>query len=416
MNFHVDYGKEQLAIDVDEKRVAGVISPRKAAALKNVESEVRRSLDAPFESKPLGAILEGKKSALILTVDFTRPSPRPLILPILESCMEKGVKPTIMIATGRHRVMAESEIISHLGSDIAGRFKVLVHDAFDESAIVTVGQTGRGTPVSVNRAIFEHDVIIGTGIIEPSYLCGWSGGRKLLMPGIAHHLAIDNNHFYLSEKGAVIGKLHGNPVSDDALEFAKKLPYHFITYAVVGPDDEFTEIISGDPYKAHEHGCLRSAEIFTVKKVLADIVVTSAGGHPYDCDLVQGKKAIIPAIKSVNKNGVIIVCAECAEGSGAEETFTGWLAEKTPVQVLADVRDRSKFSLGAHGAKILAMPIVEKNAKVILVTCKTMAEKLRGTYLTAVTDIGGAWKLANMITGEDSSVLFINKARRLILN
>ena len=169
------------------------------------------------------------------------------------------------------------------------------------------------------------------------------------MPGLAHHESIDNNHYYLTQPGAVIGRLHGNPVSDDALEFAHDLPLHLITYAVCGPNDEFVEIVSGHPQHAHERACELCAPIYAVKRVQADIVISSPGGWPYDFDLVQGKKAIIPAIDAVNPNGVIILCAECRDGLGAEHTFVDWLKNRTPACVVQDVLDRKQFSLGAHG-------------------------------------------------------------------
>jgi len=280
--------------------------------------------------------------------------------------------------------------------------------------MVDKGMTARGTAIRVNRAIYEHDVVIGCGIIEPSYLCGWSGGRKLLMPGLAHHASIDSNHYLLTQPGAVIGRLHGNPVSDDAFEFARHLPLHFITYAVCGPNDEFVEIVSGHPQRAHERACDLCAPIYAVECVQADIVLSSPGGWPYDFDLVQGKKAIIPAIDAVKRNGVIILCAECRDGLGAERTFIDWLRKKTPAQVAQDVLDREQFNLGAHGANILAKPIVAKNATVVLVTCEGVVRELEGTYLTAVTDLGDAWQIANSVAGSDASVLLIEKARRLI--
>ncbi len=147
----------------------------------------------------------------------------------------------------------------------------------------------------------------------------------------------------------------------------------------------------------------------------ADIVISSAGGWPYDFDLVQGKKAVIPAIETVRRNGVIILSAECPDGLGAEGTFIEWLREKTPTEVVRDVRRRRLFSLGAHGANILARPIVEKNAKVVLVTNREVARQLKGTYVTALTRLEDAWDLANLVAGRDADVLFIEKARRLIL-
>ena len=414
MRYDIQYGQGTLTIEVPEERVAGVLAPQEVQPVPNVQVAVRVSLEEPFESPPLAELVSGVKSALIITVDNTRPSPKEMIGPILDVCQEHDLKVSVVIATGRHRLMTEAELYAHLGERIMNTCRVLRHDPFDADSMVDKGTTARGTAIRVNRAIYEHDVVIGCGIIEPSYLCGWSGGRKLLMPGLAHHESIDNNHYYLTQPGAVIGRLHGNPVSDDAFEFARNLPLHFITYAVCGPNDEFVEIVSGHPQRAHERACDLCAPIYAVECVQADIVISSPGGWPYDFDLVQGKKAIIPAIDAVKRNGVIILCAECRDGLGAERTFIDWLRNKTPAQVVQDVLDREQFNLGAHGANILAKPIVAKNATVILVTCGKVARELEGTYLTAVADFGDAWQIANSVAGSDASVLLIEKARRLI--
>ena len=414
MRYDIQYGQGTLTIEVPEERVAGVLAPQEVQPVPNIEAAVRVSLEEPFESPPLAELVSGAKSALIITVDNTRPSPREMIGPILDVCQEHDLKVSVVIATGRHRLMTEAELYAHLGERIMNTCRVLRHDPFDAGSMVDKGTTARGTAIRVNRAIYEHDVVIGCGIIEPSYLCGWSGGRKLLMPGLAHHESIDNNHYYLTQLGAVIGRLHGNPVSDDAFEFARNLPLHFITYAVCGPNDEFVEIVSGHPQRAHERACDLCAPIYAVECVQADIVISSPGGWPYDFDVVQGKKAIIPAIDAVKRNGAIILCAECPDGLGAERTFIDWLKSKTPAQVAQDVLDRKLFNLGAHGANILAKPIVGRNATVILVTCDQVARELEGTYLTAVTDLGDAWQIANSVAGSDASVLLIEKARRLI--
>jgi len=415
MRYTIEYGTRSLDLDVPKRRVVGILAPRPVEALKDMGKAVAAVLRKPCGSPSLGALLEGKRTALIVTVDRTRPSPTPLLLPILAACERAGVAPTLMIAPGRHRLMTDTEIAKHLGARIVKRYPVQQHDAFDERSMVLKGRTRRGTPIRVNRAIFTHDIVIGTGIIEPSYLAGWSGGRKLLMPGLAHHASVDNNHFYLTHPDTRIGRLHGNPVSDDAAEFASRLPMHFIVYTINGPNDEVVGVVGGHAVKAHEQGCARCARIYRVRGMQADIVISSAGGHPYDCDLVQGKKAIIPAIDAVKRNGVIILCAECRDGLGAEKTFIDWLRNKTPAEVVRDVLDRKQFNLGAHGANILARPIVTKNAKVILVTRPDVAAALKGTYVTAVTKFSDAWKLANLVTGPDAGVLLIEKARRLII-
>ncbi len=415
MKYSISYGRRKLTLDISQQRVVGQLAPKRVKQVADVARAVRGALRRPFESKPLADILAGKKTALMLTVDHTRPSPAPMIDPVLELCEAAGVRPTIMIAIGRHRQMTQAELTGHLGRDVLGRYRVLQHDPFANRSMVTKGKTRRGTPIRVHRELFKHDVVLGCGIIEPSYLCGWSGGRKLLMPGIAHHRSIDNNHYYLTHPDAKIGRLDGNPVSDDAAEFAAKLPMDFIIYALVGPSDEVVRIVAGDPVKAHRRACSLCEPMYRVRARRADIVISSAGGHPYDCDLVQAKKAIIPAIEAVKRNGAVILCGACPDGLGAEETFVRWLREKTPAQVVRDVCDRRQFNLGAHGANILARPIVEKNAKIILVTSAGVAEQLSGTYVTAMTRLSDAWKLANLITGPRSDVLLIENARRLIV-
>jgi len=165
---------------------------------------------------------------------------------------------------------------------------------------------------------------------------------------------------------------------------------------------------------AHEKGCALCAPIYQVEPLHADVIISSPGGWPYDLDLVQGKKAILPAISAVNPGGVIILCAECPDGHGAEATFTEWLLHKAPTEVVRDVRDRQQFNLGAHGANILAKPIVEKGATVILVTCPSVAQSLRGSYIQAVSNLREAWQMAESVSGPHASVLCIEKARRLI--
>jgi nickel-dependent lactate racemase len=414
--FEISYGRQSLSIDVPRARVVGVLAPHEVQPLGDVDASVRAALAHPVGSDPFAALIRGHKSALIVTVDNTRPSPETMVVPMVEMLKNEGLAVTVINATGRHRQMTEEELESHLGEYLMANCRVLQHDPFDDDNMVSRGVTARGTEVRVNQELFRHDLVLGCGIIEPSYLCGWSGGRKLLMPGLAHYASIDNNHYYLTQPGAKIGRLHGNPVSDDAFEFMEHLPLHFILYAVCGPNDEFVSIVAGDRIEAHERGCALCEPIFRVPRREADIVISSPGGWPYDFDLVQGKKAVIPATETVRENGVIILCAECADGLGAEETFIDWLRNKTPFDVARDVLDREQFNLGAHGANILAKPIVEKGASVILVTCADVADALKGTYITAVTDLEEAWQVANATSDPESDVLFIENARRLIVD
>lgn len=414
MEYQFQYGEGHLSLDLSPEKVRAVLAPAQARAVEDVDAATRESLSSPLWSPSLKEFLEGARTALIVTVDHTRPSPHDMIVPILDVCEECGVDVTICIAPGRHRLMRQEELRTHLGEDVLQRAAVTQHDANDRSVCRHLGVTALGTEILVNEIVFAHDVVIGVGIIEPSYLCGWSGGRKLMLPGLAYAESIDNNHFYLTHPDARIGRLRGNPLSDDSEEFARKVPYHFITYSISGPNDEVAEVISGDPFRAHEEACRRASDIYRVKKVTAPVVISSVGGAPYDCDLVQGKKAIVPATELVEKGGAIILLAECPDGQGAEETFLDWLCTKTPHEVVRDVRRREMFSLGAHGANILARPIVEKDATVLLVTNPELRAQLSGSYVLTPESLEEAWQEAQRRCGPDPEVVICEKARRLI--
>ena len=414
MRLAIEYGRRLAELSVPRSRLVGVVQPREVEEVGDVAAAAERSLARPVGGPPLAKVLAGARTALVLVPDHTRPSPRPTLLPILRECGRQGAAATICVAIGRHRAMTPAELRRHLGQEVVRQFRVVQHDPFDRAAHRRLGRTARGTEILVNRMVFEHDRVIGTGIVEPSYLAGWSGGRKMMMPGLAFHTAIDQNHFLLTDPATRIGRLAGNPLSEDAAEFARACPYHFISYVLSGPNDEAVGVVSGDPVRAHEAACRRCARIYTVKAATAPIVIASPGGYPYDCDLVQTKKAIIPAIDLVERNGAIILLGECREGLGAEDTFLEWLRSKTPAQVVRDVRRRELFSLGAHGANLLARPIVEKNAAVILVTRPKVARELAGTYLRALGRLDDAWRLATLLCGPQAGALVLRKARRLI--
>ncbi len=412
--YRLEHGSGFLSLWLDPRRVRGELQPRAVSEVADVGAAIRHSLGNPVASPPLHEVLEGKSSALILTVDHTRPSPAPVIEPILDLCGDLGVRATICVAIGRHRQMTQEEIERHFPAGIREQAKIVQHDPFGDSVVRDLGVTRRGTPILVNRIVFEHEVVIGAGTLEPSYLAGFSGGRKLIMPGIAHHTAIDANHFLLTQPGARIGRLRGNPVSDDAAEFARHVPLDFIAYTVAGPEDEIVDVVCGDPFAAHTEACRRTARVYRVEAACGDTVVSSPGGYPYDCDLVQGKKAVVPAAELVNERGAIILLADCIEGLGSEPTFLEWLRTKTPEQVVEDVRKRELFSLGAHGANILARPIVERGATVILVTRPEICSELEDTYITAVPTIEEAWAIAEEAAG-GGDVVLLRKARRLIV-
>ncbi len=410
----IEYGTEQLPLPLDEDEIVDIVKPREVKTINNPVEAIRESIANPIESPSFEQIIKGKKRALFLTVDATRPSPALMMLPLIERCKKQNVETDLMITIGRHRQMTPEEIRNHVTPDVADLCGIYQHDPFDDSIHNELGETKRGTSIKVNQRIFDYDVVIGTGIIEPSYLCGFSGGRKQIMPGISHHKSIDANHYWLLDDATRVGTLDGNPVSEDATEIARMVPYHWITYEVVDAFDKPVHYVSGDPFAAHRYACNLSREIFLVNRQGADIVISSPGAHPYDVDLVQGKKGIVPAYESVNEGGVVIVLASCPEGFGAEKTFSDWIQNYSPDEIVTRVRDKNQFSLGAHGANLFAKTVVDKKATVILVTNASLHEQMKGSFIRTTTSLEEAIQWAREIK-PSSNVLVIRHGRRLIV-
>ena len=415
MTIALKFGRGQVRFEVPDESFVGHVRPAPVDALDDAQGAVEKALAEPIGCAPLVEMAAAARTALVLTVDYTRPSPRPLLEPVLEALREASVAPTIAIAGGRHRPMTEAEVVAHLGERIVADYPLFEHDAFDPVVHVDRGVTSRGTPIRVNRELFDHDLVIAVGFIEPTYLAGFSGARKMLMPGLAWHESIDANHDLITDPASRVGVLDGNPISEDMEEFARDLPLHFIVYSVVGPQDEHTAIVAGDRRLAHREGCRLSEGIFRTAGPRADIVISSAGGHPYDCDLVQGKKAVIPAHELVNPGGAIIIVSETGEGWGAERAFGEWLRAYAPEEILERVMDRDQFSLGAHGARILAKPVVEHGARVIALVGESFVPELRGTFVQATSDPQEALAWAQEHAGREATVAAVHEARRLIV-
>lgn len=412
----LEYDQIRHAFHVPEEQYIGTLMPNHAKASLDVDSMISQSLSKPVESISLEEKLDGAKSMLILTVDITRPSPTPMLLPILELCKSRKIAVTLCIALGRHGPMTQESLRDFLEPQVFDHYPVVQHDAFDDAIHHDFGSTSRGTPIKVNQILQEHDFICGLSFIEPSYLMGYSGSRKLVMPGIAHHESIDANHYWLTHPDTRSGELDSNPMHQDAMEFMEHFGFDWLTCAVLDGQDQIVEVFSGDWIKAHRLACEASGKIFQTQRKSADIVLASPGGYPYDIDLVQGKKAIVPATECVNSGGVVVLLAACPDGWGAEGAFQEWLLSKSPEQVLHDVKDRELFNLGAHGAYILAKPIVEKEASVILLTNEKMAQQLQGSYVHAVTSPGDAMSLAHSLCQKSNpTYLALRNARRLII-
>jgi nickel-dependent lactate racemase len=270
----------------------------------------------PIGCPPVGELASGKKSALIVSDDYTRQTPVKLIIPILESELQRaGVgEIKILVALGTHRAMTDDEKLERFGRDIRERLEIIDHCYKDESQLVDLGTTERGTHFLLNRAVAEADLVIGLGQIAPHRIAGFSGGSKIILPGVCGARAIAHTHWIGGyEDGERMLGFAENPVREEMNVCGKMARLEFIVNAICDPAGAVIGMVAGDMVEAHLEGCKLAHEVFGVRiPRKADIVI--ADSYPKDIELWQAAKALYAAELMVKTGGVVILVSPCVEG------------------------------------------------------------------------------------------------------
>jgi lactate racemase len=340
------FGKTGLMVSLPDGPHYDLIEGRSARALPDIHAALGTALDRPIASRPLVELAAGKRTAAISVCDITRPAPNHVTLPpLLERLHTAGIPEdgvTILIATGLHRAATDAEIQTILGPDIPTRYRVVNHDARALADHRPLGSTHRGTPVYIDTRFIDADLHITLGFIEQHLMLDFSGGRKLIAPGLAAQETIKVIHSprFMREPMATEGSIDENPLHAELLEIARMARHDFILDVTLTQQREISGIFAGNPVEAHAAGVdfLRSTSLTPVP-ALADAVITSAAGYPLDLTFYQCGKGITAAQHVVKPGGRILVLGECAEGIGSPE-FAGMLRNFSGnEQYLRDIAD-----------------------------------------------------------------------------
>ena len=293
--------------------------------------ELREALERPISGPGMTEIFRGARKVLVVVSDATRSTGSADFLPPLVEGIHasSGAEITFIVASGIHRRPTLDEVEAILGPELAARHPTLIHDPDLSSGLAEVGRTRAGTPVRVNVAVLEHDRIVLTGAAGFHYYAGFSGGRKALVPGLAARETVSRNHLRaLNPDGARhprarAGCLDGNPVHRDMAEGAAMVGPHLLVNSVMGAGGAIERLFVGPWRRAHEVACRYVRSSRTVRVEPRDLVVASAGGAPYDINIIQSHKAFDAGVRALTPGGVLILVAACHEGAGHED-FMPW--------------------------------------------------------------------------------------------
>ena len=318
--FSIPYGPQTLELKIPPVHWGELLaaSPGKSSLQAG---DFQEALEQPLDSPGLGEFLDGCRSLLILVNDETRPTPTGRVLEALWPRI-RDLNFKILVATGTHRASRPENlerIFSPLGPEL--RKKILFHDSRQEGGMIFLGTTFRGTRVLLNSQIMMADRVLAIGSVEPHYFAGYTGGRKLIVPGIAAYSTIVANHSLALEPGSQPLRLLGNPVHEDLMEALRFLtvPPIFSVQLVLTPTHDVAAVFAGSLLKSFLEATRRADEIFTVPfREKADILV-SVAQPPMDLDLYQSQKPIEHGKLALKEDGILILVMPCRQGAGPEE-------------------------------------------------------------------------------------------------
>lgn len=314
---YLPYGEDRLSFSAHSCRILDIMTPHAISSFPDTQEEIARALSAPMDAPPLSQAVSGKRRLLIVADDITRQTPVKQILPELLAEIHRGGicddQITLLVALGTHRPMTPQEMEQRFGEAVRHRVECINHRWDQPSQLVELGSTPSGIPIQINRLALESDFILGVGSIVPHHIPGFSGGAKIIQPGISGAETTGWTHFLSTRTASSLLGTVENPVRKEIDRIGLQAGLKAIFNVVSNHQGKLIEAFYGDPVAAHREGVRRARRIYGIPfPEKADIVL--AGSHPHDIDFWQAHKTLYPADLALKPGGTIILVSPCPEG------------------------------------------------------------------------------------------------------
>lgn len=380
MRVSLAYGRDGLVVDLPD---GDVIEPVEQPPLPDELAALRRAVRPVRELAGRGA------SVGISVCDVTRPFPAARVLPVLLEQLE-AARVTVFVATGTHRLCTQDELERMLGPDVLRACRVVQHDAFDRSRHASLGPIGEtGAEALVEGEFLEQEVRITTGFIEPHFFAGFSGGPKMVAPGLGALETVLELHSAarIGHPRAVWGVTRGNPVHDAVREIAARAGISFNLDLTLNREHAITGIFAGDLARSHAEGCefARRTAMVPVSRPY-DVVVTTNSGYPLDQNLYQAVKGMSAAAQVVRLGGAIVAASECSDGLPEHGRYRHLLAEAGgPEEFLARLQEPGFSSHDQWQVQVQAQ--IQRRARVLVHADGVPERQLREAWFEPAPDL-----------------------------
>lgn len=418
--YRVPYSKTEIEFDLPPGMTGTVAVSKSLPSIEDVPAAVKATLANPVNSPPVRELAEPGDKVCIVFTDITRASPDYLLVPPLLAELEAaGVRDediTLLCGIGMHRPSTAEEKVAKLGQSVADRYRVVDNEPQNPEALVDLGTTESGIPLSVNKIAYEADLLIATGIVEPHQYAGYSGGRKTLSVGAAGEAMIAYTHGpqMIDHPGTRLGKIEGNPFHEAITEAARWAGLRFTLNVVVDDEKRVVATRAGEPETTF-------AELVAIARAMYEVpvpqqydVAVGGVGFPKDTNLYQASRAasylFFAPTPVVKPGGALIIPARCKEGAGdgvGEQRFLERMKSATDMpSLLADLR-RTGYPPGAQRAFVMAK--VLEQTDVIIVGSET-PEIVRDAKMIPAADMDEAFQIAADKRGPNLEVLIVPHA------
>ncbi|MDA7977485.1 MAG: nickel-dependent lactate racemase [Pirellulales bacterium] len=409
MQIRLDYGKTGLEVELPEANVVRTLRYKDAPTVADPVAAVEAAIAQPIGSQSLAELAAGKRNACVVICDITRPVPNQLllnsILPTLEQTGIPRGEITILIATGLHRPNLGEEMIELVGEEIAANYQIENHHGTVLDEHEYLGESPRGVPIWIDRRYTQADLKITTGLIEPHLMAGFSGGRKLICPGIAalETIKVWHGPDFLEHPHADCGILTGNPVHEENTWIGQHVGCDFIVNVVIDAQKQLLKVVAGDMIQAFDAGVEFVRGVVTDKVAKpVDVVVTSCAGYPLDTTFYQSIKGLTGALPIVKQGGTIILAAGLTEGIGSPE-FQRLFQENPSLDVFVErIMGEDYFVMDQWQLEELAK--VRRKAKVKVVSDGLPAETLDSLFVESAPSVEVAVAAALDEYGPDTKI------------
>lgn len=381
--YEINFGKEIFQLKIPVENIAFNLRANEFPAPVSEIEEIRNSIQNPIGSARLKNLVKPGNSVVILGDDRTRMTPQDRIIPlVLEELFSAGVSSErikIIIATGTHRPMTEQEIELKYGRELMNMIEIKNHDYKNLNNLVNKGTTRKGTRIIVNKEFLEADIRIGIGGVLPHHPVGWSGGAKILLPGIAGDETTSDMHL-IGATEQQLGKIE-TPCRQEMEDFADEVGLNFIVNVILDKNGNVLKSVAGHFIQAHREAVKWGFEVFGVNfNQYADITLSST--YPLDYDLSQGDKGLFSAELATKPQGEIILLSPCEEGIAPthEETmaFLAQFDDDTIWNLLKQNRIKDRFA----AAESMYLNHIKKNFKATLMMDPILTSVMRFHYLS----------------------------------